>query len=77
MDHLNLPNDISSKLLRVNGQIELRDETGTFIGYFTPRPVTPSPGPRIPFTDEQLKRAMRQTGPTRTLDEIYREHGSK
>jgi hypothetical protein len=42
-----------------------------------PGDATASTGMRIPFTDEDIQRAMQQTGPTRTLDEIYREHGPK
>jgi hypothetical protein len=77
MEHVNLPKDVSSTLRRANGRLELRDETGTFIGYFMPGDATASTGMRIPFTDEDIQRAMQQTGPTRTLDEIYREHGPK
>ena len=59
------------ELMAASERQELRDESGKLLGYF--EPVRPSDGSWGSFSAEEVRRAFSQTGPGRTLDEIYEE----
>ena len=59
-----------SKLREINERVEIRDEAGELIGYFTPRVDRQLyDSVKVPISDEELRRrAQRKVG--RTLAEI-------
>lgn len=63
--------DARDQLAAAAERHELRDESGKLLGYF--EPVRPADGSWGSFSGEEVRRAFSQTGPGRTLDEIYEE----
>jgi len=72
MSKITLTDEMLSRLAGVKEKLELRDEWGNLIGYFEPSLVKGGWGP---FSAEEVEAASRQTGPGKTLDEIFREAG--
>lgn len=64
--------EMALRLSAVKEKLELRDEWGNLIGYFEPSSVKGGWGP---FSAEEVESASRQTGPGKTLDQIFREAG--
>ncbi|MGD9633507.1 MAG: hypothetical protein AB7G28_05920 [Pirellulales bacterium] len=57
MTRLTLPTEIGRQLIDANGCLELCDEVGRTIGYFTPAAVGVVRGPQV--SDEELERRDR------------------
>jgi len=72
MSKITLTDEMLSRLAGVTKKLELRDEWDNLIGYFEPPPVQGGWGP---FSAEEVAAASRQTGPGKTLDQIFREAG--
>lgn len=70
MSELVIDSTTLDKLRQFNERVEIRDESGELIGYFTPR-VDPSlyESLEIPVAAEELRRRA-QKGGGRTLNEI-------
>lgn len=64
--------DARDQLAAAGDRQELRDEAGNLLGYF--EPARPSDGSRGPFSGDRVRQAFSQTGPGRTLDEIYQDY---
>jgi hypothetical protein len=63
--------DARDQLAAAAERYELRDEAGVLLGYF--EPARPTDGSWGSFSGEEVRRAFSQTGPGRTLDEMYQE----
>ena len=66
-----------SKLREIHEPLEIRDESGQLVGYFTPHSRYPGePGHHgdmdVPFTEEELDRFEQEPG-GRSLDDILRD----
>jgi hypothetical protein len=66
-----------SKLREIHEPMEIRDEMGQLVGYFTPHVGHPArPGLHgdieVPFTEEELDRFEQEPG-GRSLDEILKD----
>jgi hypothetical protein len=70
-----------AQLRQADGLVEIRDQAGQLVGYFTPpREHAPKVSSyrdvNVPFTDEDLDRFESEPG-GRALDQILKEFGSK
>ena len=79
MGKIILTDEMRAKFAQANGNQELLDEWGNLLGCFEPAPPKKKFEAWGPFTAEEVEEAFTQkgTGPYRTLEEIYREHGPK
>jgi len=73
MSKMIINSEMRSCLSTVKEKVELRDEWGNLIGYFEPSPV--QGGGWGPFSAEEVEAAFKQTGPGKTLDQIFQEAG--
>ncbi len=74
MSSVVLDSEALARLRQAEGLVEIRDQAGRLVGYFTPpgeqpRIVSPYRDVDIPFTNEDLDRFERDPG-GRSLDEI-------
>ena len=66
-----------AKLLNLNGRVEVCDEAGRTVGYFTPvEDRSLYAGVEVPFTEEELDRFEQEPG-GRSLAEILADLGKK
>lgn len=80
MDKVILDAATRAKLTGSTPAVEVCDEAGNVVGHYIPVPKPAAPpttpaGGWGPFTAEEVEAALKQTGPGRTLDEIYRDYG--
>jgi hypothetical protein len=60
-----LDSGLRAKLFDLTHSLELRDETGRVLGYFAPvvsKEPNPDEGLEIPFSEEEIREFMQQTG---------------
>ena len=74
MNKITLTPELKALLAGASGRVELCDESGQTVGYFKPTLIRPDGGCG-PFTAEEIEAAFKQTGPTCTLDDIFRQAG--
>lgn len=77
MTQLTIDQALGQRLLSAEGPVELHDETGKLVGYFSPA-VDPElyQGVDSPLSEEELRR-REQSGGGRTLAEILRDLESR
>lgn len=72
MEKIVIGGDARDRLAAAAERHELRDESGKLLGYF--EPARPADGSWGSFSGDEVRRAFSQTGPGRTLDEIYQDY---
>lgn len=78
MKKLVLDAETIAKLSGLTEQVEVFDEQGNLLAHIVPTADGFGLGSvpaKYHFTDEELEEARRQSGPTKTLDDILREAG--